>query len=363
MPEPLKNVYTYTSLRTVAVDLHAVYNAFAIDEFLCAVFNEAWDTLELKARIHHISVALRQFLPTDYGIALSIIDQVVMNHAQGSLGFGLFFPTFVELYGQNEEHWDLSMRALRRYTPHASAEFAVRVFIIKNPERMMAQMMAWANDPDEHVRRLASEGCRPALPWGQALTCFKKDPTPLLPLLHQLKADPSPYVRKSVANNLNDISKTHPDLVLNLSKKWYGKEARTDWIVKHANRTLLKKGHPEALALFGFNSHGGVVSDFGLNQSILALGKAVTFSFSVTAPVSAKVRLEYGVEYVKSSGKHSRKIFQISEITLKAGETRVYTKKHSFMDLSTRKHYAGTHTLTLIVNGVEQERAEFELHV
>lgn len=363
MPEPLKNVYTPAALRQVALNLHAVHSPFNVEGFLSAVFNEAWNTLELKARIKHISVALQAFLPADYGVALGIIDQVVGHHAQGSLGFGLFFPTFVELYGQADEHWPLSMGALRRYTPHASAEFAVRVFIIKQPERMLAQMREWASDPDEHVRRLASEGCRPALPWGQALTCFKKDPTPLLPLLDQLKADPSVYVRKSVANNLNDISKTHPELVLALLKEWYGVNDRTDWIVKHACRTLLKKGNTSALALFGFNSPGVVVANFALNQAVVALGEAVTFSFSVTAPVPAKVRLEYGVDYVKSSGKRSRKLFHLSEVTLKAGETKFYSKNHALADLSTRKHYAGRHTLALIMNGVEQDSSEFELTV
>lgn len=227
---------------------------------------------------------------------------------------------------------------------------------------MMAQMSIWAEHDNEHVRRLASEGCRPALPWGQALTSFKKDPTLVLGILEQLKEDPSLYVRKSVANNLNDISKTHPDLVVQTAMDWYGKNEYTDWIIKHGCRTLLKKGNRDVLAVFGVADTSCVdVYDFALGAASVSIGEDMTFSFKIRAKKAAKVRLEYGVHYVKANGGQSRKIFQITESSFTANQEKTYVKTHSFADLSSRKHYPGTHSLTLIANGTEQGRLDFEV--
>ena len=272
------------------------------------------------------------------------------------------FPDFVELYGLDDENWELSVSALARYTVFWSAEFAVRPFIIKNEERMMAQMLAWSKHDNEHVRRLASEGCRPALPWAMALPRFKKDPEAVLPILEQLKDDPSQYVRKSVANNLNDISKTRPDIVIKIAKDWHGKSKHTDWIIKHGCRTLLKQGNSDILALFGLeNTESIKIRDFVLESPSVSIGGDLNFSFTISTTEAAKIRLEYGIDYVKSGGKTRRKIFKLSEITLRANEKKPYTRKHSFADLSTRKHYSGTHSVSLIVNGLLQGTLEFEL--
>ena len=178
----------------------------------------------------------------------------------------------------------------------------------------------------------------------------------------QLKTDPSLYVRNSVANNLNDISKTHPELVVELAKKWYGKNELTDWIVKHGCRTLLKKGNREALAIFGYHDVDAIcLEDFMLEQKAVAIGDDIAFSFCIRADKPTKVRLEYGIDYVKANGKRNRKIFQISEFSLKEKEKKTHTKKHSFADVSTRKHYPGTHSITLIINGAAQKKLDFEL--
>jgi 3-methyladenine DNA glycosylase AlkC len=286
-----------------------------------------------------------------------------MNYGTWLDGFAWFFPVFVELYGQDEENWDVSIAALERYTPYASSEMAVRPFIIKHEDRMMAQMYVWSKHENELVRRLACEGCRPALPWAPALNSFKKDPTPILPILEQLKTDSSVWVQKSVANNLNDISKTHPDLVVKLAKNWYGKNEHTDRIVKHGCRTLLKKGNREALAIFGCDDVVSVdVYEFTLGAASVSIGEDITFSFAVSTKEATKVRLEYGVDYVKSNGKRNRKIFKISEISLKENEKKYYTRKHSFADVSVRKHYPGIHSITLIVNGVERGKLDFKLN-
>lgn len=364
MPELLKNRYYHAdTIRQLALRLKAVYPSFQADDFVGDILDENWDGLALKVRMRKITVHLGKYLPTDYAQALAVLDQVAAGYPPGFYDFALMcFPDFVEVYGQDVCHWDLSIAALERYTPFSTSEFAVRPFIINDEERMMRQMAVWARHDNAHVRRLASEGCRPQLPWGQALNCFKKDPLPVLAVLELLKADPSLYVRKSVANNLNDISKTHPALVVKTARDWYGKNEYTDWIVKHGCRTLLKRGNREVLSLFGFADDGCVnIDNFALEAASVHIGEKLVFSFTVSAKDTTRARLEYGIDYVKANGRHSRKIFQISEILLKAAQDKTYMKTHTFSDLSTRKHYPGTHSITLIVNGAERGTLDFEV--
>jgi len=359
MSDLLKDMYNYESISNLASDIKAVYEPFQVEEFVKSTMDETWNSLELKARGRQIVKNLGKYLPSDYKTALSILDKIIVNWD----GFiAILFSDFVEVYGQDEKYWDLSIKALENYTKYCSSEFAVRPFIISCEERMMQQMYDWSKHENEHVRRLSSEGCRPQLPWAQSLPSFKKDPSPILPILENLKTDPSLYVRKSVANNLNDISKTHPDLVAKIAKEWYGKNKHTDWIIKHGCRTLLKKGNRDVLAIFGYENADCVdAQDFALDKTSLAIGEEFTFSFTILTKEATKVRLEYAIDFVKSNGKRNRKIFQISEVSFKENQKKLYTKNHSFADLSTRKHYVGIHSIALIINGVEQETLDFEV--
>ena len=359
MPELFKDRLNRKSLREFALAIRSVYNSFQADEFIKAIMDETWDDLELKARGRKISVNMGKYLPSDYRAAIGVIDKVASCYD----GFCKYcFPDFIEVFGQDDINWEVSIDALERYTQYSSSELAVRPFIVKHEERMMERMYDWSKNGSEHIRRLASEGCRPALPWGIALNSFKKDPAPVLPILEQLKTDPSLDVRRSVANNLNDISKTHPDLVVKIAKDWYGKNEYTDWIVKHGCRTLLKKGNRDVLAIFGLSDTASAeTSDFTLETNSISIGEDISFSFVIQTKEAVKVRLEYGVDYVKANGKRNRKIFQISEISLKENQKKVYSKKHSFADVSTRKHYPGTHSITLIVNGAERGTLNFKL--
>jgi len=363
MADLLKDMYSQDFLCKLASEIKAVYKPFKAEGFVESIMDETWDSLELKGRMRQITLNLGKYLPSDYPEAIGIIDEAIKSYGNWLEGFCMYFPDFVEVFGQDESYWDISIPALERYTSYASSEFAVRPFIINHEERMMAQMYVWSKHENEHVRRLSCEGCRPALPWAQALPKFKKDPTPILPILEQLKADPDMFVRKSVANNLNDISKTHPDLVAKIAKDWYGKNEHTDWVVKHACRTLLKQGNRDALAIFGFHDATSIgCDDFSIDKQKVSIGDTFKFSFNLSTEEETKLRLEYAIDFVKSTGKRNRKVFQISESTLKANESRSYTKNHSFADLSTRKHYPGTHSITLIINGAEKGTLDFLLY-
>lgn len=163
----------------------------------------------------------------------------------------MFFPDYIERFGM--EDYAVAVGTMERLTAFTSCEFAVRPFIKKHEGQMLEQMLGWSEHSSHHVRRLASEGSRPRLPWAMALPKLKKDPSPILPILENLKVDSSEYVRRSVANNLNDISKDNPDVALSVFRDWIGHSPETNRIVKHGCRTLLKQGVPEAMELFGFS--------------------------------------------------------------------------------------------------------------
>ncbi len=374
MAEALKNIYNeafFTKLLTV---FKQVYPEMDTEQFLKQIYDESWSTRELKQRMRHITVTLHQVLPMDYHETISIMGKaaVQMN------GYGLeclFFSDYVEVYGVAE--WEISIEALELFTQYSTAEFAVRPFILRDPDRMMAQMLEWASHENHHVRRLASEGCRPRLPWACALPLFKKNPAPILPILELLKADESLYVRKSVANNLNDITKDHPELVLEIAQRWHDHHPHTNWIIKHGCRSLLKKGNIQSLSLFGFEQGEGVlVSDLSLSNPVISIGDSLTFSFRLSlvnegndqkmnpsvpnfALGSRKMRIEYALDFVKLGGKVSRKIFKITENTYREDKPILFSKKHSFKDLSTRRHNPGEHKLTIIINGKEMDGLSF----
>jgi 3-methyladenine DNA glycosylase AlkC len=359
MPEKLKDIFFTASFVTELGDaIQRVYPDFDGEKLNSLVFDADWEGRELKERMRHVTDCLHDTLAREYPEALEILMEVAPSFS----GFdSMVFPDYVERYGL--DHWDLSLPALAFFTTLCSSEYAVRPFLHRDPERAMEYLLAWAEDEDEHARRLASEGCRPRLPWGMALPRFKKDPSPILPLLEKLKDDPSEYVRKSVANNLNDISKDHPELVLDVCERWYGHSAYTDWIVKHACRTLLKAGNKRAMRLFGFADPTQLsVAELRLDRETLSMGEDLHFTFEVRVDTDAacKVRLEYVVEYARPGGKTSRKVFQIREASLQPG-SHTFSKRHSFADQSTRKHHPGEHQILLIVNGVEMASSDFEL--
>jgi len=359
MAEPLKAMYNETFLREFAAKIKRAHGTYDEEALLKFVLSGDWENLELKQRMRRITEGLRETLPADYESALGVLEDI----ADECRGFPyLIFPDFVEKYGL--EHWERSIAALERFTALSSAEFAVRPFIKRDPERMMAQMTVWSGHSNEHVRRLASEGCRPRLPWADALPALKRDPSPILPILEKLKADPSEYVRRSVANNLNDISKDHPELVLGIAKRWAGEDEGTDWVVRHACRGLLKAAVPEAMALFGIVPRDDVaVTEWTVSPTVVEIGKSVSFRYGLRAPEGEelKLRVELAVSYPRSTGKLYRKLFRLSEKVVAGGAGVEGGRNFSFADLSTRRHYPGSHRMALVVNGREVAAVVVEL--
>lgn len=357
MAEPLKAIYNEEFLRRFGEKMYRVCGTFDTDGFVATAMDESWNRLELKARMRRITETLHRYLPLRYEEALDVLFAIDEN----CTGFPyLFFPDFVAAYGQAKEHWDLSMGALERFTQRSSSEFAIRPFLLHDPERGMSRMMIWAGHPNEHVRRLASEGCRPRLPWGVALPMFKRDPSPVLAVLEQLKADSSLYVRKSVANNLNDIAKDHPAIVLETARRWKGGQPHTDWIVRQGCRTLIRKGNLEALKLFGyadFAAEGLLITNASLSvrQAELKIGQSCELHYQLTVQTGNPVRIhvEYGVDYVKARGNASRKLFLLLDKTVPGGAALTGSRRHSWSDLTTRRHYPGDHRIALLVNGRE----------
>ena len=363
MAEPLKNGYSREYLERLAQAIARHHpGRFNRRQFLQQVFDEQWPQRELKARLQHIRACLHDHLRLPYTEALAVL----MAAAPDFGGYhAIFFPDYVEAYGR--DHRQPSMRALAFFTRYSSAEFAVRPFLAAEPERMLKQMQRWSRDGDEHLRRLASEGTRPRLPWAMALPQFKRDPSPLLPILDALHADPSLYVRKSVANNLNDISRDNPQVTLDWARRFRGAHVHTDWIIKRACRTLLKKADAQALDLFAFAAATHVsVTRFALAADQLHIGDALQFDVTLSArPAGAalgRLRVEYGIDYVKASGAWARKIFQIAEGEF-AQAQRSFRKTHSLRQMTTRVHYPGEHRLAIIVNGREVRCETFYLHV
>lgn len=365
MAEPLKAMYNEGFLRSFGRILQGAYDAFDIEGFVAEAMREPWEELELKARMRRITETLGTYLPARYEQALAVLYEVDKE----CTGFPyLIFPDFVEVYGQAEEHWALSVAALERFTQGSSAEFAVRPFLLRDPQRMMEQMLVWSRHSNEHVRRLASEGCRPRLPWGQALPVFKRDPSPVLPVLEQLKDDPSLYVRKSVANNLNDIAKDHPDVVIGIARRWMGSSTRTDWIVRHGCRSLIRKANPEIMAIFGYaeeEDHTPLVAAAALSvdPAVLRIGESCVLSYElrVREGEPVRIRVEYGIDFVKAGGKTSRKLFLLSDKTVPGGARLSAVRTHRWADLTTRRHYPGGHRIVLLVNGREIASTELVL--
>lgn len=363
----LKDAYSILFFNEFCYIWQELDSHFNPTDFKNKLFVDSWPEMELKDRMHWIATCMHPFLPDDFKKASAFLVELLNALKSKGLKVSsyeyLFFPDYIEQYGQND--LKASLEAIYQVTQFVSCEFAIRPLILKDEKTVLSEMLSWSKDSNENVRRLSSEGCRPKLPWSFQLKPLVQDPGPIIPILENLKEDESLFVRKSVANNLNDISKDHPQLVLNLCESWKNENNNTRWIIKHACRTLLKKGNQRALKLFGYGDNKTLsISPVKLKSSQVELGSELSFSFNLEnlSDQEQLTRIEYALYFLKSNGQHNKKVFKISEKYLAAKTSDSMTRQHKIVDLSTRKHHRGVHFLSLIVNGIEIDKVKFILN-
>lgn len=366
MSNLLKDLYSKEFYNKFCDILQELIPSFNKQIFIKQIFDKTWPEKELKERMRHTTIVLNTVFPQDFNKATKLIEKLINQLrknriTESGLEF-IFLPDYIEIYGI--DHYDESVKSLEFITQFISCEFAVRPFIIHYKDKMLNQMLEWSLHENHHVRRLASEGSRPRLPWAMALPELKKNPQQILPILENLKIDPSEYVRRSVANNLNDIAKDNPAIVIDLARQWKGISKETDAIIKHGCRTMLKAGNKFILQYFDLHDNPKIeVEALKILNKTVAIGENLAFSFRIknkdTEPHT--LRLEYAIYYLRQNGSLSKKVFKISEREIQSNEIIEIHKRQSFKIITTRQFYLGTQALSIIINGVEKITEEFEL--
>lgn len=390
MAEALKDRYGPEVVRGVAASIAAVFPAFAAAAFEADAL-DGYDTLSLMARVRRIADAMHRHLPPDYPRAVGIL-LAALEAARGGARRAAGVPSaagasptagepgapgtwsafawlphtfYVASHGLDPAHFELSMRAQHALTRACTAEFSLRAFLERHPERTLATLRAWTADPDEHVRRLVSEGTRPRLPWAARLPAFQRDPAPVLALLERLRDDPAEYVRRSVANNLNDIGKDHPDRLLETCARWLADApAPRRALVRHALRTLTRRGDPRALALLGHGEPPALALEgLRLAPASAAIGGEVRVAFALreAAGQAQSLMLDLRVHYRKADGSARPRVFPPGAVAPGPGERREFGRRLSLRQMSTRTHHPGEHRVEVVANGAVLGAAAFAL--
>lgn len=368
MAEPLKNQFGPDVPARIADMLVATDPTFPREAFIERCLR-GFDDLELTPRARHISDALADFLPHDRELALRVIIDSLPdpdNSAEltGMEGFR-YLPYVFFVADHGLDHFETAMTAQYELTKRFTAEFSIRAYLEHEPEATLERLHEWARDPNVHVRRLVSEGTRPRLPWAPRLPAFQADPSPVIELLELLKDDPEEYVRRSVANNLNDIAKDHPDIAVDIARRWWsdGDGARRK-LVQHGLRTLVKQGDPDALAILGYDPDSPIrVDSVVIDPDRVAIGGKVRIEIVLTNPGNAAAAglVDLRVHFVKANGSTSPKVFKGAEVTTAPGETATVRKTVSIAQHSTRTHYPGTHSVEVLLNGMAHDGGSFEV--
>ena len=321
------------------------------------------DGLSFTERVALIRDAVLADLPADYPAFANVVRAALRD---SDFTGWMIFPVTEAVAVRGRDAFEPALTLLAELTPRLTAETAVRPFLRADLERALRVMTPWTAHPDLHVRRLASEGTRPRLPWAPQLPELIADPTPALPLLDALYRDDSEYVRRSVANHLNDISRDHPDIAAGVAARWLSDPAPTTTrLVRHGLRTLIKSGHTGALTLLGHSPDSPVaVEGPHVHASEIRVGDHLLFDYSVTNThvQTAHLVVDYVVHHVKANGTRTPKVFKLTTRSLAPGETWRATRRHSFKPISTRRYHPGVHLVQLQVNGRSHGEAPFTLH-
>lgn len=351
-------------LATRIKKVHKEFDAPGFTESIGARLEE----LSFGDRSKLIRKNLKKQLPTDFVQAASILidslePESTLENGKTDADSFIVVPEADFIAENGMDHYELSMKALYEMTKRTSAEWAIRAFIRKYPERTLSALKKWTQDKNANVRRLVSEGIRPRLPLCSSLKRFQKNPKPVIELLELLKDDPELFVRRSVANNLNDISKDNPDIVVETLKKWK-KNATNErqWIIRHSLRTLFKQGNKAALELMGYFKPELADVTLLLERANIKIGDNLRLTATMTSLKDQSLMIDYAIHYMKSNGEHSPKVFKLSVKKVKNGEYLEVASKVSFKQMTTRKHYKGTHFAQLIINGYKIHKKEFMLN-
>ena len=377
MPEAFKEKLNSEAIKNLADIIKLNYSDFNYSEFVQSATNTL-DTLELKARSNQIKDALFKCLPKDLNTVKAIIkpclgepinnENTVFEPQDTGLSGWIMMPVcdyLAELtLDYNCAQFDDGLMLMKDATKLFSSEFAIRLFLLEKPEHTLEVLSTWVVDSNVHVRRLVSEGTRPYLPWGINLKLFAKNPQMIMPLLEKLKDDESEYVRRSVANNLNDIAKDHPDLVANVAKDWWQpSNIPRQKLIKHACRTLLKNGNTDVLACFGYLPSNNLNVSLSLLNESVKQGDNLTIHLAVTnnSKVQQNLLIDYVIYHQKANGKLSPKVFKWTSFKIDSNEGKEMEKNHSFKKVTTRKYYVGLHKVEILINGKIEASAEFQL--
>jgi 3-methyladenine DNA glycosylase AlkC len=376
MTEAFKNLISAELINATSAHLKRVWPAFDQKRFVKDA-SRGLAGLEMKARAMQIAGALETTLPADFDRAAGVIEAALAPRFDsedlgamrtgpaGLAGWVVWsLGEFVVRRGMQEP--ERALHSLRELTQRFSAEYAVRPFIATHPELSLATLQRWAADGNVHVRRLASEGSRPRLPWGLQLKALVQDPSPTLPILRALQDDGSEYVRRSVANHLNDIAKDHPGLVADwLAEHLPGASKERLALLRHASRTLVKKGDPRVLKAWGVGAAFLGSATLDLDKKRVCVGESLALKVALrsSAKKSQKIVLDYAVHHVKADGSSAPKVFKGWTLTLAAGASVDLHKSHSLREITTRRYYPGMHSIDLLANGQVVARIEFNLVV
>lgn len=328
--------------------LQVAWTEFPFDRWQTAA-TAGLEDLELLQRVDHLAKSLGGSLPPSFDAACTVMYRLLEDEAFHGW---MMLPVGYYVADAGIDEPDLALPLLAALTPRFSSEGPIRPFIERHPDTTFAYLREWTTDPDEHVRRLVSEGTRPRLPWAPRLRALAADPSPSIELLDRLFDDESEYVRKSVANHLNDISKDHRDLALETARRWQAGSTRGNRVVRHGLRSLVKAGDPDALALLGFDHDSPVeLSHFALAPTAIDIGDEIEFKATLTATASTNAAIDYVVHYQGVRGPKSGKVFKLTTRTIEPAEPTIITRRHRFEHVSIRRIHPGPHRIEIQVNG------------
>lgn len=375
MAESLKSLLDETTPARLAGLLHGAWPRLDRRAFAAQAL-QGWDALELMQRGQRLADLMHQHLPGDFARAAPILVDALgppmpLDTAGEPCSDGrpysafLYLPHSLYLARHGLGHFELAMAAQHALTQRFTAEFCLRPYLEQHAEATLARLMEWTADPSAHVRRLVSEGSRPRLPWAPRLRAFMLEPRPLLPLLQRLRDDPSSYVRRSVANHLNDIGKDHPQLLTQLAREWLvdAPEPRRR-LVRHALRFAIKRGDHEALDALGVAHEVQLkVHDVAIEPARPRIGARVDIRCTLHNATRRPqhVLADLRVAYVKADGSTRAKVFKLRELELPAGASQPLAKRLSLAQMTTRIHHPGRHRVELMLNGRALALGQFDL--